>query len=1383
MANSFWDRAVAASKAKPKKAAPKPKAKPKPKVERQIVRAVRTVGAATKAPAKPVARAATRAASRAPKVDPEYARIRAQVDKYEADKKAGRLSPVQRVTGAETAGFDPSRLVGGDGRSIGGFLQNLGRGGLDILVGTPASAQLVGEAVVHPIVGGFNALTGNRPKPGRGGGNLGQRITRGIEEQTGEDLRRAVQGVKADYSYRYGPLAEGNVGEFGARFYDDPLPTILDVVGAKAVVGRTPNVVARATRAVAPESRAGMRASRSLSVMSAAEREAFAGVTGQKIKPGDGGRYRPPRTVTSRVAREEPGKPNVGERTREVPRAAYSGDAFARARQKGVDKVRAKVGPKIERAADRRQLPAAPSGTRQPAIRTRLAAAATRPLTPEAKYARVQRSDVREIQDLFRAKAEVEQARTMPAAARAISKLKRDKNVAGVALRGLSIEEAAFALHRMDMLGEVKGTTRGRGGLTARQLRDKYVERIEGGQRLARKEGKRTENARAQLEVLRQVPDELLDLTDMSNPSVRRVAAAVEEARKLGTESQRKSVEAGVVTAKTAAEAASRDSAIGVGGQRWGADAIRAATVTARRKTLGIKRRMAAAQKRGDKAEVKRLRTELARHVANTKGRIAAIRKDATKETPELQKAREAAREADEALKAEKGKVAGHKTLRRLYGAGRTAGKAEVRLKGAAKMKTSPRRQPPLPRKGERLPMRAGRPGEARPKGITPGQGKQYAAKMRGEGTAYKIRMKAQGASGEKISAATRARDRHFARLRRMEREALGFTKPRRPELVGKQGVYVPDRRVDVAPGGYTGAKRGGRFSGPDRARQSKGSLKARAGMDLNPALVLHQAARAAENYTGTISAKALDELISTAAYVDPRTGKWLTGDRLKLLSAADSERVTLVHQGNLAKALKKLDELEEGKFLDDATLRTVFTDNVPEGARASDYIAISRDAADVWTESMTRIPVFDKALNLWKGGLLALSPRWYVNNAFGLALQYGVMAGTDIRSIVQANRNAGIRRAMEQRNPNTVKDTMAADLTGGRDIPSMMAFGFKVNAKLEEAWRRTAYLNRAKRRIRDEGGKFRGLSEAEIARAIESMPESMARDIVRDIDFFIGNYRKFGKTEREILKRVVPFYSWARVIARLTFGLPFRSPIRAAAMGALETASTAGINPHDKSLPYYMRGSLRVGSKAIPTWGINPFQTFAPAIAAAGARQPGAALAEEGLGWVRPEIQFGVSQATGVNNFGRGVSTPPGTSAFGQDPESFNQITGLPQRQAARVPFLEGVAQTVAPGQVSVARRVFAGNRTPYDTVTTAALANDFVSRLGGNERSERLYQRESSKKGRVPSAVNPFTAPFGLPIYEQDDKSLTREAKAALREFKAEQRKQAAKRRAASR
>lgn len=1191
-------------------------------------------------------------------------------------KRTGR-----NALGLETAGFDPTLLRGRDGgRSIGGFLSNLGRGGVDILVSIPASAQLGAEAALGAGAAAYNLARGDLfNRPGGGGDDLARRV----QTKTGQDLQAAARGVRADYAHRYGPLVRGDLGEFGARFYDDPTPTLLDVLGAKAVVGRAPNVAARAVRVVAPESRAGLAAGRALSTLSAEDRAAYAAATGQRIKPGPGGRYRPPREVRSRVARDEEGKPNVGERVIEVPRPAYSGDAIARARQKGVDRLRRTVGVRIERAAEARQRAALPVGSRQAGLRERAVARAVRPLTSQARFDRFQRRNALDLRDLHDAQAEVLKARTMPGAARAIAKLKQDKDVVGRRLPGLSVEEAAFALHRMDMLGDVVDGARGRGGLTASQLRDRYVRTIEGGQRAARASGKRTENAAAQLAAIKAVPDELLELTDMANPAVRRVAAAVDESRRLGRISQAQAVRSGIITNATRREAGSRDSAIGVGGQRWAADAIRKVTTTARRRTLGIKKRIAKAEAAGDATEVRRLQRVLADHVKATRGRVAAIRLDATRVTPELREARAAAAEMDRRL-------------------------AEEAATGTAK----------------------------------------------------------------DVQAATRSRDRYFKRVRKLEREALGFTSPRRPELVGRRGVYVPDRRVDVTEG-YTGPRRGGRLSGPDRARRSAGRLKARGGMDLNPNLVLHQAARSADNYTGRISAKALDELLQTAAYHDPRTGRPLTGDRLRLLSAADSERVRLVHVGNLRKALRALDELPEGKFLDDTTIRSVFTDEIPANARASDYVAISKDAADVWTETMRTIPVIDKALNYWKGGLLALSPRWYVNNTFGLALQYAVMTGGDVKAIFKANRSREIRRAMEARSPNAVKDTLAADLTGG-DVPAAIRFGFQINSKLEEVWRRAAYLNRAKRAIRDEGGRFRSMTDGEIADAITRMPEAKVADIIRDMDFFIGNYRKFNKVEREFLKRVIPFYSWMRVIARLTFGLPFRSPVRAAAMALLETASTAGINPNDKALPYYARGAIRVGDKAVPTWGLNPWQTLAGTVVAAGEPSPSGALAQEALGFMRPEAQFAVERATGINSFGRGVITPPGTAPFGQDPKNYNQVGAGISRQSPRISLLESALQTVFPGQVSVIRKVAAGGRQPYDQSTTPDLAMDALGRLFGGERNEKLYAKKSNKpRGRRPSGVSAYTAAFGIPIYEQDDRTLTREAREALNELRDEIRK----------
>jgi hypothetical protein len=368
-------------------------------------------------PKKVVARTqkAGRPAPRRAPVDPIDA-ILAKYDRIDDESRRG-ARPEREV---ETGGPDLSRLqllkAGGDSRSIGGFLKNLGRGGVDVLTSVPASAQLVAEAAAYPVVAAVNVARGERPGPkgGRDSG-IGQRVEAKLEE----DLRAAGTGVKKDYAYRYGPLFSGDVGEFGSRFYDDPLPTILDVAGAKSIIGRSPNAVSRVARAVAPETKIGMRAARNLSTLSKADRDVMAKVTGRKIAPGAGGRYRAPTRLRTQVARPEPGKPPVGVREIEVPRRPYSGDAIARARQKAVDKARTKAGARLERAAESRQRAAMPKGSRQAGLRERATARAMRRFTPEGKIANIDKRSTLDLQDLHDAKAEVNRARNMPGAAKA----------------------------------------------------------------------------------------------------------------------------------------------------------------------------------------------------------------------------------------------------------------------------------------------------------------------------------------------------------------------------------------------------------------------------------------------------------------------------------------------------------------------------------------------------------------------------------------------------------------------------------------------------------------------------------------------------------------------------------------------------------------------------------------------------------------------------------------------------------------------------------------------------------------------------------------------------------------------------------------------------
>lgn len=1221
----------------------------RPVAPRTIAQAARVVSGQTRQAAG-ATRTARRQVARTPPaqaVDPAFLQLQAQVARYEASKRAhGGRAPAP----ASSAGFANPAIAqlaaAADlhrGSAFGGFLQNLGRGAVDTLTGLPSAAQLVGEnvAAYNPLTTGLRGLSA-AGVPGLGGAAKFQNRVAGLD-------KAAAKGVIADYKYRYGPLGGANLidlvtgrgqsrhnaATFGKRFYDNPLPTLLDVAGAYSAIGRAPNALARAAVEVAPESRLGIAGARRLSIAPAAERAE--GVAGARFRPSK---------VRMSAVRAKGGEPGVGRI--EVPRRPYSPNIITRAVQKGVDRLGARVVPRIERAAESRQVVTGDRVTRRAMNKANL----TRPFTAEAKFQRAAAGAARETRFMAerRAQAMLSATPEYHAFNRAIAKLKRDRATAGIRgvrigkeLPRLSVEQAATRLH----LGDV---VQPRAGMSATQLRDLAVSNWEKELTKAEqgKNAVRTANARAQIETIKRIPDELLTLKGDS-PAVQRVREAVQAGRDLNRVSQNRSVAAGVITRQTADEIGSRESGIVLGGQEWAPSVI------------------------------KRMRKEGA-----PKSDVEAVRAAAIKATPELQQAR-----SDLAA-------------------------AEDRLRSVAAQ------------------------------------------------------------SPAKVMAATRARDRYFKQVRKMEKDQLGLTPPKRPELVGDKGVYIPDRPVDpMTPKGGPRGQRG--MSGPQVAKRSKGTLKRRAGFDMNPALLAHQARRAAQNVTGPMSPRALDELMSLASY-KTADGLAVTGKRAAQLASSDPERVVLVNVGTLKKALAKLDHLPEGKFLDHDAARIFYGDgtenwlqSLPKGSVSNDYVAISKSAAEAWRESMVHgglLGKYDSALSYWKGGLLAFSPKWYANNMIGNGMQYGILTGGDLRAIREANRSGPIREAISAKNPDialaTLSDEVGAAVPKGADAGRLMRTmqrGFKINNDLEVLWRRAAYLNRAKRHLRDEGMRFRGMSDAEVARAIENMPPSVARQVVRDVNLFLGDYERFKPWERNFAKRVIPFYSWLRTIGRLTLSLPFRSPVRTEALAVLTRAGTAGINPNDYMLPAYSRGALQIAGKTIPTWSANPFQSLVPFITGAGADNPGGGLLRESLGWATPPAQIVANQAFGFDNYGSGVFAPPGyggtAALYGQEPQRMNPTTGLPESELVRQPLSEALLQAVLPGLAGPVRRAVVGERTAYDTTTTPQAILNF---LQGSKRDPNLFYYPKGTPPRKAMAFNPLSSFFGVPVYSQNNAEVAR-------------------------
>lgn len=582
----------------------------------------------------------------------------------------------------------------------------------------------------------------------------------------------------------------------------------------------------------------------------------------------------------------------------------------------------------------------------------------------------------------------------------------------------------------------------------------------------------------------------------------------------------------------------------------------------------------------------------------------------------------------------------------------------------------------------------------------------------------------------------------------------------------GPEARFLPDIAVDRI--GRTAVGRAvGRLTKP-KVYQSHGTLIGRGGVVTSGLLPVHatRTVIAHEQLSGNVG-----RLIEQTAF--RHGGEVASGPKALKLLQADPDNVVLVSRRGVQHALSQMQELQPGQALNETTAGAIFHEVAPDAvavrANPHDFIAVPKAAMDEW-RTAAKAPTslgrgYDSVLSLWKSGLLAFTPRWYTNNLVTNAALYGLAAGPDLRSLRLARSEALKQPGVV---PERIASTAAAEY--GRTAPALgrvealprfkngAAAGFALNNRLESFWRRAAYIHAAKGLLRDDGGKFRHLTQEEVADRIAAMPEPMKAEAIRITEQFMGNFRHFNRLERDVLKRVFPFYSWMRFVGSLTVGLPFRSPLRAQALALMSEARKVE-NPLDEIRPLYQRGRINIHGFGLPTTGMNPFATAQDFIAAAAS---GANPADVATELVRagaqqgssPLVQIAAGTWSGRNPFtGRDYSAPPGyggsVAAFGQEPQRFNQATGQWETYHPTPSLLEQVAQAVP--YVPQLRSMLAGANRPYDVTSTPDLIQHA---LGGGPPSWQLFKPSPvTGRGQAPLPyISPLAQILGFNIQRID-------------------------------
>lgn len=407
--------------------------------------------------------------------------------------------------------------------------------------------------------------------------------------------------------------------------------------------------------------------------------------------------------------------------------------------------------------------------------------------------------------------------------------------------------------------------------------------------------------------------------------------------------------------------------------------------------------------------------------------------------------------------------------------------------------------------------------------------------------------------------------------------------------------------------------------------------------------------------------ADALTQIVARYAVKD-KDGVAITGKTAERI-ARNSDQYVAKTKKNLLRDMAAAEGLA-----DDAGRTTALMQLIEDMPFPDRVYLIPKGVDKGWREVLgNRENIIDQLNSYWKGGVLALNPRWYIQNSVGMGLQFILGAGLDLQSI----KMAASKKYTAQIMADIDASGLSADLgelarkMGLRPsknvIKRLVNFGYRFNNRNESLFRRAMFWHVATKKAREEGKKIPPMNSAaaseawlDLAKAASAGDANALRlldDIRIETTRFMGEYVRYNRFERAFMRRAFPFYGWMRAILRLGFALPFKHPKRAALIALASDAIYHMYNDEESSLldPYT---GLISGDYFIQTNIMAPQESLSPYIDIIG--QTAQRVSEGGLEGLS-EIPVGLAQE-GLRQAGPIVSIPT-TIATGRSP------LGIPQR------------------------------------------------------------------------------------------------------------------------
>lgn len=283
---------------------------------------------------------------------------------------------------------------------------------------------------------------------------------------------------------------------------------------------------------------------------------------------------------------------------------------------------------------------------------------------------------------------------------------------------------------------------------------------------------------------------------------------------------------------------------------------------------------------------------------------------------------------------------------------------------------------------------------------------------------------------------------------------------------------------------------------------------------------------------------------------------------------------------------------------------------------------------------------IWDKPLQAFKFSVLAMSPRWVVNNTLGnivttmsgrVSPESFIKAGQDVyKDIIPAEvGSGGFRRAEFPgiKKIITPQTGMADKVTGFfsgatptegvlHDVQNVVsrpvkAIGkiadtvFEANSKIEDAFRNATFIDKTTKAAVEQitkdtskgifdmktsldkflqKGSFADSNVAKVAKEM-LQDEGFKDKMVGEVNRILNDYNSLSKFERGVIRRAVPFWSWWKFVNVMFWSMPVKDPIMAQTIKQLGNAGLEiakdewkanGLNINE--IPEWMKGNVILG-------------------------------------------------------------------------------------------------------------------------------------------------------------------------------------------------------------